>query len=48
MFYKNDLEVVTERFYIHRSTLFYKIEKIKELAGINLEQTDEVASLYFS
>lgn len=46
--YKNNIEIALEKLYIHRSTLFYRIKKIKELCELNLEQTEEIADLFFS
>lgn len=46
--YKNDVDKALEKLYIHRSTLFYRVKKIKELTGLGLEQIEEVSQLYFS
>lgn len=48
LIHKNDLNTVIEKLHIHKSTLFYRIKKIKEITNINLEQIDETAALYFS
>lgn len=46
--YKTNIEVALEKLYIHRSTLFYRVKKIKEITGINLDETDEITRLFFS
>ncbi|WP_285767443.1 helix-turn-helix domain-containing protein [Peribacillus sp. SI8-4] len=33
---------------IHRNTLFYRINKIKDMTGINLKDVTEISQLYFS
>jgi len=33
---------------IHRNTLFYRINKIKELTGIKLDSAEEICRIYFS
>lgn len=46
--YKANPNLAAEKLYIHRSTLFYRIKKIREITELNLEDTDELAELYFS
>lgn len=48
VYYKDNLEIVTKKLHIHRSTLFYRIKKIRELTGINTDLTNELSSLYCS
>ncbi|MGL5436153.1 MAG: NTP transferase domain-containing protein [Lachnospiraceae bacterium] len=46
--HKDEPDVAANKLFIHRSTLFYRIKKIKELFGVNLVQVDELTSLNFS
>ena len=43
-----DIDAAVEQLYIHRSTLFYRLKKIKELTGLTLEHVPELAHLYYS
>lgn len=45
---KSDPEMASALLYIHRSTLFYRVKKIRELTGYNLENLDEASEIYFS
>jgi DNA-binding PucR family transcriptional regulator len=45
---KNNIDAVSQKLHIHRSTLFYRIRKIKELTNINFEQINDLSLLYFS
>lgn len=45
---KTQIDSVAESLYIHRSTLFYRLKKIKELTGLTLEGIPELTGLYFS
>jgi hypothetical protein len=40
--------ITAERLCIHKNTLFYRLRKIKELTGIDLERSDEVLHLQIS
>lgn len=45
---KSDPELAARQLFIHRSTLFYRIKKIRELTGCQLESMEENARIYFS
>jgi hypothetical protein len=45
---KNDPDLAANKLYIHRSTLFYRVKKIREITGYNLEGMAETADIYFS
>lgn len=45
---KSDPDLAAERLFLHRSTLFYRIKKIRELTGYRLENMDELARIYDS
>jgi hypothetical protein len=45
---KNDPDLAAKQLYIHRSTLFYRVKKIREITGYNLEGMDETADIYYS
>lgn len=46
--YHQDLSVVLEKLHIGKSTLFYRLGKIKEAAGISLNDSEELFELFFS
>lgn len=46
--YKSDPDVAAEHLYIHRSTLFYRIKKIREITGLDMDNFDEIVQVYFS
>jgi len=46
--YKDEPDIAANNLFIHRSTLFYRIKKIKELVDINLDQVSQLSYLYFS
>lgn len=45
---KADPDLAAKQLFIHRSTLFYRIKKIRELTGYRLENVDEIARIYDS
>lgn len=45
---RKDINTVLAKLYIHRSTLFYRLNKIKTLTGINLEDIPELTDIYYS
>lgn len=45
---KSNPDLAAERLFIHRSTLFYRIKKIKELTGFDAENGKEAAQILFS
>lgn len=46
--HKSNPDLAADLLYIHRSTLFYRIKKIRELTGYPLENMDETSEIYFS
>lgn len=45
---KSNPDLAAKNLFIHRSTLFYRINKIKELTGFNVEDGTEAAQILFS
>lgn len=45
---RSDPDLAAKLLYIHRSTLFYRIKKIREITGYSLETVDDVAKIYDS
>lgn len=48
LFYDRDASKISEALYIHRSTLFYRLNKIKELIGSDLNDGELIFQLMFS
>ena len=46
--HSDDLKRVCEKLFIHRNTLNYRIEKIREATGLNLKNGKEMMMLYIS
>lgn len=45
---KSDPELAAGKLFIHRSTLFFRIKKIREITGYRLENLDELSRIYDS
>lgn len=45
---RSDPDVAAKQLFIHRSTLFYRVKKIRELTGYCLEDIDELSKIYVS
>lgn len=46
--HSDDLKLVCEKLFIHRNTLNYRIEKIRDATGLNLKNGKEMILLYIS
>ena len=47
-FFKNDLNITetSEKIFVHRNTLIYRINKIKEISGFDLKKFDDAIRFY--
>ncbi len=46
--YRDEIDQAAKLLHMQRSTLFYRIKKIKELTGLKLDKLDEIIQLHFS
>lgn len=46
--YKSAANEAAEKLYFHRSTLFYRIKKIRELTGIGFDNISEMSEVWMS
>ena len=46
--YKSDPDEAAKKLFIHRSTLFYRIKKIREVTGFDVEDSDQITQFLFS
>ena len=48
LYYTNSPNEAAKALCIHRNTLFYRINKIKDMTEISLNNAEEISTLYFS
>lgn len=46
--FKSEPDTAAERLYIHRSTLYYRLKKIREITDCDIESHSEAMQIYFS
>ena len=46
--YRGNISQTSERLFVHRNTLLYRLERIQEVTGQNLENADERLALHLA
>ena len=46
--YKSNPDTAAQKLFVHKSTLFYRVKKIREITGFNVDDADEITQFLFS